>query len=252
MAKQAAAAAGPADPGPREPRYYQVKRHLADLVRSLPPGSALPTERALAQTCGTSRTTVRQALHELVVEGRLDRQQGRGTFVARPKVSQPLQLTSYTSDVLARGQEPASVLLALEQVRADDVLALALAVRPGARLVLLERLRLADGEPMAIERTHLSAGRFPGLRRHVLRGGSLYDALDSAYGVRPVRAELTVETALATPTEAGLLGVDTGLAVLLLTQRSVDADDVPVEHVRSVYRGDRYRLVTTVGQPDPS
>ena len=230
----------------REPLYYQVKRQIADLVRTLPPGSAVPTERALAQQYRTSRTTVRQALAELVVEGRLDRQQGRGTFVARPKVAQPLQLSSYTHDVLARGQEPASVLLALTTERADDTLAVALGVRRGGRVVALERLRLADGEPMAIERTYLSAARFPALREHMLRGGSLYEALRTEYGVRPVEAEQTVETALATPAEAALLGVDTGLPVLLLTQRSLDADGVPVVYVRSVYRGDRFRLVTTV------
>jgi GntR family transcriptional regulator len=230
----------------REPLYYRVKREIADLVRGLPPGSAVPTERALAHTYRTSRTTVRQALAELVVEGRLDRQQGRGTFVARPKVAQPLQLSSYTHDVLARGQEPASVLLSLTTERADDTLAPALALRRGASVVAMERLRLADDEPMAIERTYLSAARFPGLRQHMLRGGSLYEALETEYGVRPVEAEQTVETALATPAEAVLLGVDTGLPVLLLTQRSLDPDGVPVEYVRSVYRGDRFRLVTTV------
>ncbi len=235
---------------PREPKYYGLKRHLTELSRTLPPGSPLPPERTLAVEFGTSRTTVRQALSELVVEGRLERQQGRGTFVAKPKLAQPLHLTSYTEDTLAHGMQPTSRVLVLDQVRADDVLAERLGVRRGERLVHLERLRLADGEPMAIERTYLPAARFPRLRQHLLRLGSLYAALDAEFGVRPVQAEETIETALATPEEAALLGVDTGLPLLLLSQRSLDADGVPVEWVRSVYRGDRYKFVTRLSRPE--
>jgi GntR family transcriptional regulator len=150
----------------------------------------------------------------------------------------------------AQGMEPTSQVLVLDQVRADDVLAERLAVRPGDRLVHLERLRLADGEPMAIERTYLSAVRFPGLRRHLVRLGSLYAALDTEYGVRPVEAEETIETALASPEEAALLGVDTGLPLLLLSRHSLDLQGEPVEYVRSVYRGDRYKFVTRLSRPD--
>src|SRR5262249_51147657 len=82
----------------RVPKYYTLKRHLLELTRTMPPGSPVPPERTLAQEFDTSRTTVRQALQELVIEGRLERIQGKGTFVAKPKVSQALQLTSYTED----------------------------------------------------------------------------------------------------------------------------------------------------------
>ena len=150
----------------------------------------------------------------------------------------------------AQGMEPTSRVLVLDMVPADDVLAHWLSVRPGARLVHLERLRLADGEPMAIERTYLSAARFPRLRQHLVRLGSLYAALDSEYGVRPVEAEETIETALASPEEAALLGVDTGLPLLLLSRHSLDAEGEPVEYVRSVYRGDRYKFVTRLSRPE--
>src|SRR4051812_19774459 len=83
-------------PAVREPKYYRVKQQLLTTIASLGPGSAVPPERELAVEFSTSRTTVRQALTELVVEGRLERIQGRGTFVAKPKVAQILQLTSYT------------------------------------------------------------------------------------------------------------------------------------------------------------
>ncbi len=129
------------------------------------PGTPVPPERTLAAEFDTSRTTVRQALQELVVEGRLERIQGKGTFVAKPKVSQALQLTSYTEDMRAQGLEPTSQLLDIGYITADDRLAELLDIAAGGRVLRIERLRMANAEPMAIETTHLSAKRFPALRR---------------------------------------------------------------------------------------
>jgi GntR family transcriptional regulator len=238
--EQAVQASGSA---PREPKYYRLKRHLIELTRTLAPGSAVPTERSLAVEFETSRTTVRQALSELVVEGRLERVQGRGTFVAQPKVAQHLELTSYTQDMRAQGLEPASRLISLDELRADPELAARLDISLRARVLHLVRLRLVNGEPMAIERTYLAAARFPRLRQHVQRLGSLYAALEAGYGVRLGEAEETIETGLASPEEAALLGVEVGLALLLLSRHSFDLDGRPVEWGRSVYRGDRYKLV---------
>ena len=234
---------------PREPKYYRLKRHLTEMTRTLPPGSPVPPERTLATDFETSRTTVRQALQELVVEGRLERQQGRGTFVALPKVTQALELTSYTEDMRAHGVDPTSKVLALEYVKADELLASRLAVGLGARVLLLERLRRADGEPMAIERTFLSAARFPGLRARLARAESLYEVLDEHYGVHPEVADDTVETALASPAEAALLGVDTGLPLLLLSRHSFDHQGQPIEWARSLYRGDRYKFTARLTRP---
>jgi GntR family transcriptional regulator len=236
----------------RVPKYYRLKKHLLELTRTHPPGTPVPPERTLATEFDISRTTVRQAIQELVIEGRLERAQGRGTFVAKPKVAQSLQLTSYTEDMQAQGLRPASKLLRIDYVRADDDLAGRLDVRPGGRVLRIERLRLADAEPMAIETTHLSTQRFLGLRRHLDRYNSLYTALSEAYGVTLAEAEETIETAPATPREAGLLGTDVGLPLLLLSRHSFDTDGAPVEWVRSVYRGDRYKFVARLRRPDPA
>ena len=91
---------------PRLPKYYRVKRQLLELTASLDPGSPVPPERELARSYGTSRTTIRQALAELVIEGRLLRMQGKGTFVAMPKVAQMLELSSYTEGMRAQGLHP--------------------------------------------------------------------------------------------------------------------------------------------------
>jgi GntR family transcriptional regulator len=234
---------------PRIPKYYGLKRHLMEMTETMPPGSAVPPERTLSLEFGTSRTTVRQALQELVVEGRLERIQGKGTFVAKPKVAQALRLTSYTEDMRAQGLEPTSRLLEIGYVLADDTLAERLAVRPRARVLRIERLRLANGEPMAIETTHLSAQRFPGLRRNLAKSNSLYATLSEKYDVKLLEAEETIETVPAAPRDAHLLGTDVGLPLLLLSRHSIGEDGLPVEFVRSLYRGDRYKFVAHLQRP---
>ncbi|WP_116044075.1 GntR family transcriptional regulator [Amycolatopsis palatopharyngis] len=230
----------------REPKYWALKRHLLDLLEALPAGSPIPTERALAGDFNVSRTTVRQALADLTVEGRLHRVQGKGTFAAEPKLAQRLQLSSYTEDMRAQGREPSSKLLNVEELPADAELAKLLGMRAGAKVLRLHRLRLADAEPMALETTHLPLARFRGLRKQVADGGSLYAVLRDHYGVEMERAEETFETALAGPQEAELLGADVGMPMLLLSRHSFAADGKPVEFVRSIYRGDRYKFVTTL------
>ncbi len=246
---QAAGGNGPAARTARVPKYYRLKRHLLEMTETLPPGTPVPPERTLASEFDTSRTTVRQALQELVVEGRLERIQGKGTFVAKPKVSQALQLTSYTEDMRAQGLEPTSQLLDIGYVTADDRLAALLDIPAGGRVLRIERLRLASGEPMAIETTHLSQKRFPALRRSLVKYSSLYTALAEVYGVHLAQAEETIETSLATPREAGLLSTDVGLPMLMLSRHSRDTRGEPVEWVRSVYRGDRYKFVANLQRP---
>src|SRR5437763_3698782 len=183
-----------ASTAPRLPKYYQVKRQLLELTAALDAGSPVPPERELARAYGTSRTTVRQALAELVIEGRLLRMQGKGTFVAMPKVAQMLELSSYTEGMRAQGLHPQTNILDTSYIGADDELATLLGVRPGSRVLRIHRLRLADGEPMSVDASHLSARRFPGLRRSLERHPSLYEALATDYGVEIAEARETIET----------------------------------------------------------
>ncbi|TDV40778.1 GntR family transcriptional regulator [Actinophytocola oryzae] len=233
----------------REPKYWGLKRHLLDLLAALPPGSPIPTERSLAAEFDVSRTTVRQALADLTVEGRLLRVQGKGTFAAEPKVAQRLQLSSYTEDMRAQGREPSSKLIDISEIPAENELTTLLGIRSGAKVLRMQRLRLADGEPMAIETTHLPLGRFRGLRKYLAPGGSLYQVLRDRFDVEMGHAEETIETALAGPHEAELLGADVGMPMLLLSRHSFDTAERPVEWVRSVYRGDRYKFVAELNRP---
>jgi GntR family transcriptional regulator len=229
---------------PRIPKYYRLKKHLIELTEVLSPGSPLPPERALAERYATSRTTVRQALAELVIEGRLQRIQGKGTFVAKPKVAQELQLVSYTEDMRHHGLSPETRILDIGYVTADEQMAALLGIRPGGRALRIHRLRLADGEPMSIDTSLLPARRFPGLRKELPRHRSLYETLATAYDVHLAEAEETIETVLATPEDAGLLGVDVGLPLLLLSRHAFDIHGEPVEWAQSFYRGDRYKFIT--------
>ena len=238
-----------ADREPRQPKYYTVKQHLLEIIGELPPGSAVPTERLLTTQLGTSRTTVRQALSELVGEGRLVRRQGSGTYVAEPKVMWPLLMSSFTEQAAASGFSASTRLVDAARQRADDTIAERLGIRPGAPTYCIERLRLVDDLPMAVETSYLSAARFPGLIPRLRKASSLYGVLEAAYGVRPVLAEETIETAVASPHEAGLLDTDTGSPMLVLGRHSFDADGEPVEYVRSWYRGDRYIFVAKLSSP---
>ena len=224
------------------PKYYGVKLELLRLIDGADPGTFIPTERALAETFATSRSTVRQALAELVAEGRLDRTQGSGTFVAPPKLTHVRQLTSFTEDAEAHGRTPTSRLLAVERVSLDAASAELLGRRPGEKVHRVDRVRLLDGAPLAHE-VALIPGRLPALRRELERRGSLYRTLEEAYGIVLAEAEDSVETALAGPEQTALLEIEMGSPLLLVQRLAWDVRGVPVELTRSAFRGDRFRFV---------
>src|SRR3954453_21586841 len=150
---------GKIDPTSPVPKYFQLREILLDLIEDdeLPVDAPIPSERELCQRFGLSRMTVRQAVDHLVTEGRLYRVPARGTFVARPKIEMPLRLVSFTEDMLSRGLRPGAVDLDRRTVLADARLAGLFRVEPGTAIHVIDRLRTADGEPMALERSHLPA-----------------------------------------------------------------------------------------------
>jgi GntR family transcriptional regulator len=230
-----------------EPKYYGVKRHLLDFIGALEPGSVVPTERELALRMETSRTTVRQALSELVVEGRLVRRQGSGTYVAEPKITWPLYLASFTEQVKASGFAPSAEVLAAQRAPASAELAQRLGVDPRAPVYRFDRRRLADGWPIAVETSWLPARRFPGLTRLIRVHGSLHEILATQYETRLVTVEESIETAPATPREAGPLQVDIGTPMLVVSRQNFDVEGAVVEFGRTWFRGDRVTLVTRLG-----
>ena len=225
------------------PKYYRIKREILALIDDLPVGTALPTEREFAERFDSSRTTVRQAIAELVIEGRLQRTQGRGTFVSQPKLMQVRQATSFSQDLAAEGWSPGSRILAVSIEVATQEMAGPLRVEVGQQVQRVERLRTRGDEVIAHEVAHLP-GVFPGLAEELAARGSLYRTLDEVYGRVVDAVEDSVETTLADPVSADLLGVDTGLPLLLVHRTAWDRDGHPVEWTRSLFRGDRFRFVS--------
>lgn len=228
-----------------EPLYLQLKQliegQIADGV--LAAHGRVPSERELSEQFGISRMTVRQALAELIQEGRLYTSVGKGTFVAEPKIHQNLEsLTSFTEDMLARGLRPATRLLRREVVPAGATVADSLHIVEGSAVVRVERLRLADDKPLALETACLA---FAGVERLLALDleGSLYAALRAEFGIIPVEALQELDAALAQPRERSLLHLNEGAPVLTIRRTTFDAARRAFEYVESVYRGDRYRFV---------
>jgi GntR family transcriptional regulator len=226
------------------PLYVKLQQALEAAIRSgrLKSGDALPPERELAEYADISRVTVRKAVDELVRQGKLVRRHGSGTFVAKPveKVEQPLsRLTSFTEDMARRGLTTRAEWLerGLFTPSPDEMVMLGLPA--GGLVARLERLRIADENPLAIERASISAEVLPDPENV---GASLYAALEER-GVRPVRAIQRISARNIKDQEAELLGVAPGSAGMTIERISYLPSGKVVELTRSLYRGDAYDFV---------
>ncbi|BBZ26203.1 putative GntR-family transcriptional regulator [Mycolicibacterium madagascariense] len=227
---------------------YAIRTALEEILDGLVEGDPFPPERELAQRFGVARETLRQAVHELLVEGRIERR-GRGTVVAKPKLVQPLSLKSYTEGALRMGRKPGRLLVTWEDVEATPELTAALDVPDGDPVMHLERVLLADGQRIGLESTYLPRHRFGDFTETFDPTTSLYAAI-RATGVRFGSAVERVETVLAAPREAALLESTTAMPMLRLHRRSLDVDDRPIEVVRSLYRGDRVAFEALLNDRD--
>lgn len=229
---------------PERSLYKTIRDDLLRAIEngSLPPEQALPSERELCQRYGTSRMTVRHAVAELEALGSVYRVQGKGTFVSGSKLIQPLMhVSGFTEDMAKRGKKASSQVLFAGERAADAVVARGLRIAPGEPYILIERLRLADGVPMAIEKTALNAALCRGILDTDLRVHSLYEALTSR-GLALKTGDQYMEAALADAAQARLLEIPAGAPVLLIERHVTNPEGVTVEVTFSAYRGDRYRF----------
>lgn len=228
----------------RVPKHQIVRHQVTALLDELSVGDPVPSERELASRFDVARETVRQALRELLVDGRIERR-GRGTVVAKPKILQPLIIGSYTEAALAEGRSAGRILVGWTDLAADPDLAAVLAIAVGDPVLELERVLLTDGVRVGLERTRLPAARFPGLADSFDATSSLYAAI-RARGITFARAVEYIETTLPDAREAALLDADIRTPMLLLDRVSYDRHEAPIEQRRSLYRGDRMTFVATV------
>jgi GntR family transcriptional regulator len=223
------------------PKHRQLRDILLAMIDSeLMPDAPIPSERDLVTRYGVSRATVREAVGRLVSEGRLYRVRGKGTFVAAPRVESQLHLASFTEDMRRRGHKPSTIVLGADESIPPPPARAALGLTTTDRAYRIERLRSADGVPMAHEVSWLPAGPLPGLLEHDL-AGSVYSILARDYGRLLDSAAQTVWAEGADPLRARLLRVPPA-APLLVFRRTSYASGRPMEHVTSWYRADRYQV----------
>jgi GntR family transcriptional regulator len=235
------------------PLHARVAERLAEAIAAgdFDSGERIPPERELASRLGVSRMTLRQSLGELERRGLVVRRVGRsgGTFVAEPKLERDLTVFSGLSDELRRqGRVAGARVLAASVVEAGPAAAAALGLEAGQLVYEIERVRLADGEPVALEHTIFPSARFPGLLDEEL-DGALYDLLRERYGVAAQRAVERLEPTLAGPAVALKLGIEQGAPLMLVERVAYAADGVPIEFSHDLFRGDRTRVVVWISKP---
>jgi GntR family transcriptional regulator len=223
------------------PLYHQLAEDLRGQIerRSLPPGAALPTEEDLQRIYGVSRATVRQAVRQLSAAGLVRLARPHGTFVTEPRLIEPLPaLISFSDEVRRAGLVPSTRVLSAAMEAPPMRVREQLRTGPGELALRVARLRLANGQPIAL----LTSWLLPslGIGPDEDFSGSLYQLL-AARGVAPRRADQLLDAVSASPRQAALLGVPRRSALLMVSRVTFDDRDRPIEYVEGHYRADRYR-----------
>jgi len=228
------------------PLYFQVAQHLEHMIESgeLPMGTRLENETDLADRLGLSRPTMRRAIEYLVDRGLLVRKRGIGTQVVHTKITREVELTSLYDDLAKTGRTPSTTVASFATEAADEALAAALGMAAGTPVYVFERLRYADGEPLALMRNHVP-GHLLRLTAADLEAQGLYNLL-RANGVTMRIARQAIGARAATPAEARALGEKRGAPLLTMERSAYDEQGRAVEHGHHLYRASRYSFDLTL------
>lgn len=232
------------DPGHPLPLYVQLRDHLAQRIQSgqWAPGDRISTEMELMDEYCVGRATVRQALSDLVARGMLCRKQGKGTFVNAETGQHDLELAlSYSAEMLARGIRPGAIVLKADLLVADRDIRERLGLRRGQKVLRLDRIRTANGNPVALEQTFLNYGLFPGIEQGDFEG-SLYQLVTGQYKTPLIHATHTINAALADERFSRYVHIPTGSPVLVLERVTFTRNNLAVDFVRFHCRTDLYRV----------
>jgi|SRR5579872_1421492 len=235
------------------PLYYQIQQHLLGQIRSgaIKAGEMVPSEQEISSRLRISRMTARQALKSLCDLGAAYSQRGKGTFVSEIKLEKNFrQVLSFSQEMQNRGSRPRSRVLLFEVVDPTPDAAAALRLSPHEKVVSIRRVRLSNSLTMGIEWSRLPLGLCPDLLGTFDPRTSLYRTLSERYGIQMAVADEVVEAGLANQEEARLLRFKKGNPIFVFTRTSYVQSGQPVEYVKSVYRGDRYKLVNRLTQPE--
>lgn len=228
-----------------QPAYRRIQQLIRESIESgqLKPGDAVDSERLLARTHGVSLMTARHALKELEVEGMVERRLGAGTFVAPPKIHFN-RLVSFSEQMAGRGFSAHSRILAVRLISGESEVTARLGLPAGSRLVKLERIRMADRQPFALEVCYLAADQFPGLVEISLERRSLFTLLEQKYGVQLAYADEEVDATAADHRIEDLLEVPRGASLLRIRQVLYSTGGGRIAYSLALYRSDRYSLLT--------
>ncbi|KQS75743.1 GntR family transcriptional regulator [Rhizobium sp. Leaf384] len=232
------------------PLHQQVKEALLRAIEDgrLPHNGKLPSERKLVESFGVSRITVRHAIQDLIRQGMVKSQPGKGLYVTLSPRGYELQvLESFTATALSTNRQPGSVLVEVQVYRPAAEITRPLFLPEGAEVVILKRVRLIDGVPVAIQTDWLPAAQVPGLASLDWTGAnrSLYAELRDRYHIQPGRGHTTLSARMATPWEAERLDLDHPAAVLTVDQIVFDRRNRPINMTALVHHPERYPLTLT-------
>ena len=231
------------------PVYIQIAEDFLEKIAigELAPGERLPSERDLSKSLKVSRMTVRAALRVLDNQGLLVRRTGDGTYIAQPKIErQADKLVPFTRKMKKLGGKIASRLILFEERRAEKSLAEKLNIPLAAPVHYFQRLRLLNQEIVLLEACFMPKERFPDLQKFDLEKRSVYEILESEYGILPHHSHQSLEAVSATEYEAELLRIEVGAPLMLERRVTFDDKNLPFEYGRDLYRGDRFRFMTEV------
>lgn len=252
---QEAATSASVDRSSPLPLYVQLESVLLERIRTqgLKPGDRLPTEAELEGEYSVSRATIRMSLNRMVADGHVERVQGLGSFVARPRPMHQSLLNSFTENMKAQGYRPHRRLLRSETVQPDDDVRAALRL-PRGECQYLERLLLADGQPIALARTWLPVGSLAGrtdlFTQQTLDSASLYEVLQGPeIGMVLARGVETVRAAVADSVDAPLLECLVGSPTLVVRRVAFTPSGRPVEWSVMTFAGERYEYHVELTRP---
>ena len=231
------------------PLYFQVKQMILKRIEEeyAQPGSSLPGEKELEEQYGVSRITIRRALQELVDEGYIVRQPGKGSFVRQAKLQdRSAVLGGFANDLQAQGYEVESEILDYCVRSAAPHIAKKLGIETGKNVLYLKRLVIADGEPLAVTNAHFNVGPHVVFSREELSSDSIFPLFEQKYGIVLRRAQKSIEVTLTLKDEAELLGVALNAPAMLTELLVFNEQEELVGFVKTLYRGDRYKFFITV------
>jgi GntR family transcriptional regulator len=227
----------------KQPIYCQIKQDMIHKIvaEEYRPGQCLPSERDLCEIYGVSRMTVRLAINELRSEGHIYKIQGKGTFVATRKIQQDLlKLVSFSYEMRQLGRVPGSRDVAVSEEKATVGVAEKLQIAIGAPVTVIERLRTANGEPLAFQRNYISKKLCEGIERYDFEERSLYEIFEEKYNIIVSKAFQSLETVFITGRDAERLNVPENSLGLFMRRETYSSNNLPVEYVESIYPGEKY------------